>query len=283
MNNVIEINKQHNQRLLDAMRRDGLDKLHILSDFDRTLTTAYVNGEKVPSLISVLRDHNYLTPDYPSRAQAEYEKYHAIEIDPSIPESGKREYMREWWSNHFQLLRECGLTRDDIKEAMTSGHVRLREGAIDFFRLLRQNNIPLVIMSSSGIGYDSIQIFLEHHGLMHDNIHIISNILEWNSAGRFVRAQEPIIHGMNKDETMIKKFPVYKKVKERTNVLLLGDSPSDADMVTGFAYTHLFAVGFLNENVGTLLSRYKHRYNAIITNDGPMDYVNHILTEMIHE
>ena len=33
----------------------GLGKLHVLADFDRTLTKAFVDGEKTPSIISELR------------------------------------------------------------------------------------------------------------------------------------------------------------------------------------------------------------------------------------
>ena len=66
------------------IKADGPEKFHVLADFDRTLTRAFTDGKEYPSLISVLRNDGYLTPDYPVKAQALYDQYHPIEIDQNI-------------------------------------------------------------------------------------------------------------------------------------------------------------------------------------------------------
>lgn len=232
---------------LELMKRDGVAHLHVLSDFDRTLTKPEVDGKKIPSLISVLRDHGYLTPDYPEKAHALFDHYHKIEIDTTIEHDERKRAMREWWTKHFELLIASGLTQQDIQHAMNARHAQLRDGAHDFFALLRENNIPLVIMSSSGLGVDSVRLFLEAEHEMHDNIHIISNRFEWDAQGRAVSVHEPIIHGMNKDETLVKNFPeIYSHIQGRENILLLGDNTSDLAMAVGFAYKNLLSVGFLD-------------------------------------
>jgi hypothetical protein len=38
-----------------------------------------------------------------------------------------------------------------------------------------------------------------------------------------IAAREPIIHSFNKDETVVKNFPIYEEIKDRKNILLLGD------------------------------------------------------------
>ncbi len=53
-----------------AIKRDGLDKLHIISDFDRTLTKCSIEGRKIPSGIALLREGGYLSKDYPEKAFA---------------------------------------------------------------------------------------------------------------------------------------------------------------------------------------------------------------------
>ena len=50
---------------------------------------------------------------------------------------------------------------------------------------LHNHNIPLIIISGSGLGGDSISMFLEKEGKLYSNIHIVSNSFEldekWNT------------------------------------------------------------------------------------------------------
>jgi hypothetical protein len=53
-----------NQTLLDSfssiIRDKNYDSLHVIADFDRTLTYNFVDGVERPSFISVLRSENIL-------------------------------------------------------------------------------------------------------------------------------------------------------------------------------------------------------------------------------
>ena len=60
----------------------GFEELHVVADFDRTLTKAFVNGEKTPSVISELRRKHYISEHYSKKATELAEFYHPIEIDP---------------------------------------------------------------------------------------------------------------------------------------------------------------------------------------------------------
>jgi len=280
MNNIVIKNTSKLEGKKEQFKSDGLDKLHILADFDRTLTKAFVNEKDVPSIISILRDHNYLTPDYPQKAHALYNKYYPIEIDPQVSNEEKRQAMLEWWTKHFELLIKSGLAKKDITSAMTSGNIKFRAGTKEFFSVLQKKNIPLVILSSSGIGNYSIQTLLEHENCLSDNVYIISNRFEWDDQGKAIAVKQPIIHGLNKDETVIKDFPVYEKIKHRKNVILLGDVPADVDMVKGFEYENLITVGFLNKETDKYLEEYKKCFDVIIPDDGPIDYVNELLHEI---
>jgi 5'-nucleotidase len=261
----------------------GAQKIHILSDFDRTLTTAFVQGKSVPSLISVLRDGDYLTPGYRAKAQGLYNKYHPIEIDSLIPLAEKKKAMEKWWRSHFELLIQYKLNKKDMVKVVESGKVKLRQGAGEFFDLLHKHSIPLVIMSSSGLGCESISLFLEKQGYFFDNIHIASNIFEWDKDGYAVKVREPIIHAFNKDETMVRDFPFFESIKNRKNVLLLGDSLGDIGMIEGFEYDNLIKIGFLNEAVEQNLPEFKKNFDVVLLNDSSMDYVNELLKDIIRE
>jgi len=279
--NLIIVNPQNLEKLKKSITKQGKEKLHILADFDRTLTQAFVDGEKVPSLISVLRSSGkYLGEDYAASAQALYERYHPIETDPNLSIKEKKKAMAEWWRNHFKLLIKSGLNQEHLKEVADSPKIKFREGASEFFDLLRQNNIPLIIMSSSGLGGDVIAMVLEKKGKLYPNIQIVSNTFVWNEKGNAVRVKEPIIHTFNKDETILKNLDFYPAIKERKNVLLLGDSLGDVGMIEGFDYEYLIKVGFLNSEIEENLESYKEAYDILILNDSSMRYINQLLKEI---
>ena len=85
---------------------------------------------------------------------------------------------------------------------------------------------------------------------------------------------------MNKDETILHDFPVYDLVKNRKNVLLLGDTLEDVGMIEGFDYANLIKIGFLNENVKDNLAHYKKKYDIIILNDSSIEYVNELIRNL---
>ncbi|MFH1462501.1 MAG: hypothetical protein ABIG08_02335 [bacterium] len=277
---IIIPNPENLEEVKKLISKAGVEKIHVLSDFDRTLTQAFVNGKSVPSLISILRDENCLAPDYIQKLQELYDKYHPIEVNPGIPLEEKKKLMREWWQTVFGLLIESGLNRKHLQEVANSQKIKPREGFAEFVDFLKAHNIPLVIMSSSGLGGENIAMYLEKEGKLRGNIHIISNSFQWDEKGNAIGVKEPIIHVMNKDETLLRDFPAFEAVKNRKNVLLLGDGLGDVGMVEGFDYDNLIKIGFLNENMEDNLPEYKLNYDVIILNDGSFDRVNSLLEEM---
>ena len=89
---------------------------------------------------------------------------------------------------------------------MKSQNINLREWSKEFFELLNNNNIPLLILSAGWLGTLSIEKYLENQKSLSDNIHLI-----WNEfirdGDRAIDFKKPIIHTFNKDETVIKDFP----------------------------------------------------------------------------
>ena len=279
MENIIISRPEEFEKVKKKISEDGTEKFHVLADFDKTLTKAFVDGKKIPSVISALRDGDYLTKDYRDKAHALFEKYHPIEIDPNISLEDKKKAMKEWWMTHFALLIESGLNKSDLRKVVEGGTVVFREGMKEFIDFLHDKNIPLIILSSSGLG-DAVMMYLEKEGKLYDNVHIITNLYEWGSDGKAIGVKEPIIHSMNKDETAIQDYPVFNEIQDRTNVMLLGDNVEDIGMVEGFGYTNLIKVGFLNDKVKGNLERYKKNFDIVILNDSSVDYLNNLLKEI---
>jgi HAD superfamily hydrolase (TIGR01544 family) len=279
MKNIIIPRPKKLEKIRKNFIRDGAKKLHILSDFDRTLTKAFINGKIVSSLMTSLSD-KYLTPVYRQKYRKFFNQYFPIEINQTIKLADKKKAMAQWWQKIFALLIEGKLNKKDLKKFITSQNIKLRNGFDKFANLLKKQSIPLIIMSSSGLGEKAILMYLKREKRLSSNIHIIANKFEWDKNGYAVAVKEPIIHVANKDETILKNFPVLNLIKKRKNVILLGDVIEDTGMIKGFTYDNLIKIGFFSDKNKKNLKIYKSYYDVIVLNDGGLEYVNKLLREI---
>jgi len=278
---IIITNQTKMSQVIQAITAAGPDKFHVLSDFDRTLTKAFAqDGSEVPSLISILRDEGYLTPDYPEKAKALFNYYHAMEIDSKISKDDKKNKMEEWWRKHSELLIASHLNKSDVERAVLSQRLQFRDGVKEFLEFLQVREIPLIIMSSGGLGKEAISLYLKNQNCLFENIFIVSNEFIWDKNGFAVAVEQPIIHSLSKEETTLKDLPFFPKVEPRKNVLLLGDSIDDVDMVVGFDYENLIKIGFLNKPIPENQIAYQKKYDILILNDGSFNKVNELLRQM---
>lgn len=281
MENILIVNSEEFEKKKQAFIKDGKDKMHVLSDFDRTLTKGVYRDKRAGSIIQYLRNGNYLSKDYVSRANSLFDKYHPIEIDNKIPIKDKINLMYEWWRKHFDLLIEVGLDLNTIKKAaidiIKEESLDFRAGCLEFFNVLKENKIPLIIISSS-VG-DMIIEFMKQKKVFFENIYIISNLLDFDKSGKVIGVKE-IIHVFNKHEIEIKNLPIYKELLKRKNIILLGDSIGDLGMVEKFKYENIIRICFLNENISENLEDFKKNYDVIILNDGDMRFVNELLSDI---
>ncbi len=262
-----------------SIRRDGAAQFHVLADFDNTLTRAFVNGEKAPSIIGQLRKGRYLTPEYPDAAQALFDYYAPIERDFTMPLDERTAEMHTWWKKHFALLEQSGFSRDVINDVVLHSTLQFRDQIKDFIDFLEAHQIPLIIMSAAP--GDMLTAHLKHEGLLRPNVHVIANLYEFDAAGNAIKIKEPIIHSLNKHEIVIRSFPVFEAIKDRPNILLLGDGLGDIGMAEGFDYKEIIKVGFLNQDVEKNVSTYSDHFDVVITNDGSLEFVNEMLIEMM--
>ena len=290
-NNIIYSNKENYLKTLENIKKDWIEKLHILADFDKTLTKAFVNGEKRPSLISVLRHQKILWEDYSKKAFDLFDYYNPIEIDPKIEIQEKKEQMTIWWEKHLDLLIKSWLSEKNIDEAINSWIIKFRDWVVNFLKSIKNKNIPLIIISANCLWVDSNLLYLKQNKVDFKNIDIISNKFIWDKKWIAIDYEKPVIHVFNKDETVLENFPeIIKKIKNRKNVILLWDSLWDPSMVDWFEYENLIKIWFLNdidyklkeEKDLKLLEAYKEKYDVIITWDWDFDVVNKIMEEIIN-
>ena len=272
----------HNKELLNQkvkeIKSQGLDKLHVVSDFDRTLTKCFFAGKKITSVIALIREGGYLSKDYPKKAFALFDKYHPIEIDDSLDYNYRFKKMQEWWELHEKLLVKSGMSKDVIEDILQKYPNRFRDGTLEFLDFLYLHKIPLLIFSSS-IG-NLIEGYLKKENRLTSNIHILSNTFNFDKNGYATGYKNGIIHVMNKSETKIENKQYRNLISKRNNVILLGDSLGDLGMINDLDTHEHIKIGFLNEDVENKLELYKSKFDVVITNDGSMNYVNELLNKI---
>lgn len=281
MTEVLISDSLYLQKVISRFIADGKEHFHVVADFDRTLTKGLINWEIRSSLESIFESQGALGQEFTRQADANFNKYYPLEVDPTIPLDEKKLIMQEWRIVSYRLMIDSWLTKQMVQGAMQSPALAFRDWCDIFFDILQDNDIPLLIFSASGLWYDGISACLLNAHKLFDNISIISNAFIRDEYGKAIGVKEPIIHSFNKDETVVRDLPVYEKIKSRTNVLLLGDSPGDVHMADGFDYDNIIKIWFLN--IDTLENRklFQSTFDVVIVGDGDMEYVNSLIEKIL--
>ncbi|MBD3209030.1 hypothetical protein GF367_01255 [Candidatus Woesearchaeota archaeon] len=261
------------QEKIAGLRRAGSDQLHVITDFDLTLTKSEYQGRKLPSLFALIREGTYLTPDYPRKAFALYDEYRPVETDETISLEEKMRRMHEWWSRHLDIMIKSGMSRQVVYRIVHDHDGLFKDGAAAFFDRLHQRKVPLLIFSS-GLG-DLIKGFLAKAGLLYDNVDVIANFYSFNEQGQVTGYQSKIVHSYNKSEVQLVATRHHEMMRQRQNVLLLGDSLGDPGMVEGVAHAIVLKIGYLHDERN--LDAYKRLYDVVLVNDESLAYVNDVL------
>lgn len=212
----------------------GTDNLFIVSDFDSTLIKPYIDGKFVPSLMGLLRDRNLLPDAWRNRSSEMYNYYvNKAEENSDLPLEDRMSLMNEWWGKVYDLLVQYGFKYEYIINIAHDLRLEYAKGAKEFLKWSSDHQVPLIIMSASGLGTDCIEEFIKVRADYNENIKIISNTLKWDKDGIFTGAEAPFVHSLSKNGDLIRKSNVYEKIKDRQIALLFGDDLGDATMVDG--------------------------------------------------
>jgi len=199
----------------------GADALHVVSDFDLTLTAGKQPGQNIGTW-DVMDE--LLPPEGVERHTAIYNSFRPIEVQGKLTS----EMAKEKWSETLDLITSYSINIDDIEAAFLSV-AKLRVGAKELFDICSSKSIPTVVLSS---GIKNVVLTMAKHYKISPT-HILSNELEFDRATRHVTGwrRDSLIHMLNKNEMGHAELSTLSKA--RPNILLLGDVPDDAKMVTG--------------------------------------------------
>ncbi|KAE9418134.1 hypothetical protein Angca_008289, partial [Angiostrongylus cantonensis] len=252
----------------------------VISDFDYTLSKFEDNqGRKCWTTHGVFDNCvKQVDPELANKFQALKDKYFPIEFDPNLTAEQKVPLMEEWWNVSHGYIVSAGFRRTTIEGFVRRSHILLRDQADHLMRRLHQLRVPLVVFSA-GIG-NIIEMFLKQKlGQIPGNIRLISNMMNFDEQDIVVSFSEPLIHTYCKNSSVVRKeAQFFHELRERTNIILLGDSMGDIHMDVGVEKKSLtLKIGFLNSDVSNLVDYYMEVYDMVLVQDQSMQIPNSIV------
>ena len=227
-----------------------LNNVYVVADFDRTLT-----DENSQTSWAIMCHSKFVPPSYSEERQALYKIYRPIEIDETIDSQIKMKAMREWYEKHISLFIKYKMTEEIFDQTASDSNImEFRPGAKEFIEFLHNNNIPLIIISA-GVG-NFIETFLKRNNCYFDNVYVCSNKVlfkDWVASG----VGENVIHSLNKNEVSLPQH-ILEKLKNRHQVILLGDQVSDLRMVNKKSNRSILSIGMftLDYDINNLIDNF---------------------------
>ena len=231
----------------------------IVTDFDATLTTA-----SCKSSWALLTESKSIPEQLFNQIKSLNEKYAPYETDMLLLESVKENLTSEWSREEFNLLFNNEYNENYLIDAIKSStSIKFRKGVKQFLSFLNKHNIKLYIVSA-GIS-NSIEMLLEKYNCLYPNIHIISNKIIFEDQIAKSLESNYIVNLYNKNQIIENSLSPIANGK--TNIILLGDVLSDANMCDKLIYDNIIKIGFFEKKSDELFDYYKNTYDFICTNN----------------
>jgi len=244
---------------------DGIKDLQCVFDFDATVSKAFHNGKLATSC------HRALEETLPAETVALMEginaKYMKIEFDPEMSKADKSPHMVEWWQTAHSKLIQAQISAVKLDEAVQKSGIILREREAEFFAQLQSQKIPILLFSAGITQIVEAAMRFKSVGGLTDNMDVISNKMIFDENGNLAQFSEPLIHTFSKTTAAIGE-EWKNRLGQRNNVMLMGDSQGDPDMVKDDETSGTcLRVGFLNHNPEKNRDIYQNMYDIVLVSD----------------
>ena len=190
--------------------------------------------------------------------------------------------MEEWMEISEKLLSGFEFDRTELEKVAVEYGTNLRDGTKTMMKRLHAAKVPVLVFSA-GLG-DVVEAILRHNGVLLDNVELISNFLKY-SGRKLEGFKEKKIHVFNKNETVLDEDQI-RKLENRKNILLMGDSTGDSTMTDGIKdLENVLKIGFLynedNEIVEKSIPQYMAAFDIVLIDDQTMDLPWSILQRIV--
>lgn len=233
-----------------------LNSIHLILDFDHTITTP-----DSASTHTILYSARKL--DFNRKSDEIYDKYRAIELDPSIPIKQKTKYMREWTLANNASIVEANFTKEEFMDLSVKAKVNIRSGTDQLCNFCKERQIPLLILSA-GIGNIVLDLLTKFQ--LHSSC-VVSNMAQFDTQGNIAGFHDICVDAFSKGETDLSCTEYAPLVKMRRHAIIIGDGLGDVSMGDSLEHDLVFKVGFCNSV--EKLDSYLNAYDLVLSrNDG---------------
>lgn len=258
------------ERIINEFINGGSERMQFVSDFDYTITKQRTD-DNIPVLSSfgIFNACKSLPANFKAETDKLFHKYRPIEIDPHMPIEEKVQYMIEWWTQSAKLASGFAFDQTEIDHVASKFKSALRDRTHELFDELLRLQIPVLVFSA-GLG-NSVVSVLQQANIMHPNVKVVSNFLQYRD-GLLDGFQQPMIHTFNKNETVLNGSEYYELVHTRDHIIVMGDSIGDAQMANGVpSSSHILKIGFLFDHVEANMEKYMNTFDIVLVDDQTMD------------
>lgn len=196
-----------------------VEHIHIIADFDMTLTKYWVDGKRNMSSHGVMEHSSMLPGDIKNKMNKLYAKYYPLEISHDITQEEKVKYMEEWWTKAHEHIIEAKITKQNIKQAVKECTIAFRPLLKEFIAIATQRKIPLLVFSA-GLADVIKEVLLKEPGYWTEDMDIVSNLMKFEN-DICVGFENRLVHVMNKNEAGLPPKVHHDKVVNRENVILM--------------------------------------------------------------
>ncbi|XP_050362676.1 7-methylguanosine phosphate-specific 5'-nucleotidase-like [Nymphalis io] len=279
--NVFIKDKEDLLKKINLIVSEGNKKLQIVTDFDHTLTRHNMdNGDPVLTSYGMFRECPSIPKHYKDEENRLSEIYKPIEVDPVMSDEDKTKHMIDWYVAGHKLLKGMQFPKNELEEVSQKMKECFRIGVNELLAWSEAKQVPVLVFSA-GLG-ECVVAALRAANLLLPHVKVVSNFLAFDDAGAIIGIKGDVIHTYNKNETVIKNTEYYEMVKERNNVLLMGDNIGDASMAEGMEHCDvIIKIGFLGRNTDANLQNYVNKFDIVLVNDHTMDIANAILKHVL--
>ena len=232
------------ERKLAAIAAGGPSLLHVVVDWDRTVTTYRHAGRPGHTCHGIVEARR--SPALRAQATALNSFYLPIETSTTLSREEKIPHMAAWYASVNALLVAERITREDLEGDVRAANLGLRAGVAALLRASAAHGFPVTILSA-GIGDVIAEVLRQRCGPLPANLRIASNAMLWEG-GACAGFSQPTLHMYNKAAAFaFAPEELARLRRERPHVVLVGDSDGDATMAEGLEPAVLLRIGIAND------------------------------------
>mmetsp|Transcript_45534 Transcript_45534/g.52637 ORF Transcript_45534/g.52637 Transcript_45534/m.52637 type:complete len:338 (+) Transcript_45534:33-1046(+) len=242
------------------LQEDGVSKLHLMSDFDRTMTLCNYQDIECETSFSVFR-RSAVNPDGSSE-KFKYTERFIVNVPPPYYYIN-RVYQRRTEEALNQFVRDR-LNLETVEGQVTETSYIARNGLDAFLQYNMKNDVSMSVVSS---GILNIIISFCHAFIdvkEYNNLKFYGNALTFNSDGLIDGFKSPVVSPLTKSTVF-----GYQGTDKR-NIFLLGDQLHDVHMNRLLPTKNVIKYGFFNSKkreTPLKIEDYIEKYD-VVSHDG---------------